>query len=169
MKKILLPVDASPASLNAARHVVREFFANHDMEIHLLNVRVPFSSYVTRFVDRKTIDGWHREEAEKALAPCRALFDSHGLPYAQHVEKGARAETIVAAAKRLRCERIVMSTSRKNPLTRMFEPSVTDQVLGLTTLPVEIIVGNEISPMERYVIPAGLGTGIAALLMLAID
>lgn len=169
MRKILLPVDDSPSTLAAARHVVREFFAQPDMEIHLLNVRAPFSSYITRFVDRKTIDGWHRDEAEKALKPCRELFDRHGLPYSQHVEKGQRAETIVAAAKRLRCERIIMSTSRKNPLTRLFEPSITDQVLELTRLPVEVIVGNDISPMERYVIPAGLGTGIAALLMLTLD
>ena len=62
-----------------------------------------------------------------------------------------------------------MTTARKNPLTRLCEPSVTDQVLELTQLPVEVIVGNDISPMERYVIPAGLGTGIAALVMLALD
>ena len=169
MRKILFPVDDSPSALVAARHIVREFFVQPDMEIHLLNVRAPFSSYVTRFVDRKTIDSWHRDQAENALKPCRALFEKHGLPYSLHVEKGQRAETIVAAARRLRCERIIMATSRKNPLTRLFEPSITDQVLELTTLPVEVIVGNDISPMERYVIPAGLGTGIAALLMFTLD
>lgn len=169
MKRILLPVDGSANALNAARYLVREFFGNPDVEVHLLNVRAPLSSYVTRYVSQETIDSWHRDEAEKALKPCRELFDKHGLPFSRHVEKGRRAEAIVAAAKRLRCERIVMTTSRKNSLTRLFEPSVTDQVLELTQLPVEVIVGNDISPMERYVIPAGLGTGIAALVMLALD
>ena len=80
MKRILLPVDGSANALNAARYLVREFFGNPEVEVHLLNVRAPLSSYVTRYVSQETIDSWHRDEAEKALKPCRDLFDKHGLP-----------------------------------------------------------------------------------------
>lgn len=169
MRRILFPVDSTPDSLCAARHLTREFFSNSNMEIHLLNVRPPLSNNVARFVSKENRDSWHREEAEKALKPCRELFDQHGIPYSQHVTKGARAEEIVAAAKRLRCNLIVMSTTRRNPLTRLFGASVTDQVLELTKIPVEILVSKDISKVERYVIPAGVGTGIAALLMLVLD
>ena len=169
MKRVLLPVDGTASSLNAARYLVREYFSDPDVEVHLLNVRAPLSAYVMRFVGRDSVDGWHRDEAEKALGPCRKLFDNHRLPYVQHVERGLPAEAIVRFANQLRCERIVMSTSRKNPITRLFEPSVTDQVLEKTRVPVEIIVSEHVSLMERFVIPAGFGTALAALLMLAQD
>ena len=35
-----------------------------------------------------------------------------------------------------------MGTARKNSLTRMFESSVTNRVLELTTVPVEVIAGD---------------------------
>jgi hypothetical protein len=56
-----------------------------------------------------------------------------------------------------------MSTARKNSLTRLVENSVTNKVLKLTSVPVEVIVGESVSKWERYGIPAGIG---AALLLL---
>lgn len=169
MQKILVPVDGSPNSLYAVRHLINEFMKHSDMEIHLLNVQPPFSQYVARFISKKNRDAWHHDEAEKALKPCRELLERHGVPFATHIEKGAKAEVIVAAAKRLRCDLIAMSTARKSSLTRMLEASVTNRVLELTSVPVEVIAGSEVSRLERFGIPAGIGAGIAALLVLAID
>jgi hypothetical protein len=42
-------------------------------------------------------------------------------------------------------------------------------VLDLASVPVEIVVGDSVSKLERYSIPAGIGAGIAALLFLAAD
>lgn len=169
MQKILVPVDGSPNSLYAVRHIVKEFMAHSDMEIHLLNVQPPFSRYMARFIAKKNRDAWHKDEAEKALKPCRELLDKHSIPYSEHIEKGAKAELIVAAAKRLRCDLILMSTARKNSLTRMLEASVTNQVLELTSVPVEVISGSAVSKFERFGIPAGIGAAVAALLVLALD
>jgi len=36
-------------------------------------------------------------------------------------------------------------------------------------VPVEVIVGDAISPVERYGVPAAIGTAIAFLLMAAAD
>jgi predicted tellurium resistance membrane protein TerC len=49
----------------------------------------------------------------------------------------------------------------------MFEASVTNRVLELTTLPVEAIAGDAVSSLERYGIPAAIGAGL--MLLLAID
>ena len=47
---------------------------------------------------------------------------------------------------------------------------VGDQrVLDLTPVPVEIVVGDAVSPLERYGIPLGLGAGLGALVLLAVD
>jgi YjbE family integral membrane protein len=169
MQKILVPVDGSPNSLYAIRHLIRVFMDNSAMEIHLVNVQRPFSRYVARFLSKTSLDNWYRDEAEKALSPCRKLLEQHGVPHSLHIEKGEKAEVIVAAAKRLNCDMIVMSTARKSSLTRMVEASVTNRVLELTTVPVEVIAGGEVSSLERYGIPTGIGIGVTALLMLALD
>ena len=169
MLKVLVPVDGSRNCEFAVRHAVKQFMNNTAMEIHLLNVQAPFSSYLTRFVSRKNVRDYHHDEAEKALRPSRQLLDSFGIPYAVHVEIGERAQCITATARRLHCDHIVLSAARKNSLTRLVENSTTNRVLELTSVPVEIIVGDSVSRWERYGIPASLGTAIALLLAAAAD
>jgi Ca2+-transporting ATPase len=165
--KVLIPVHGSRNCELAVRHVVRQFMNNTAMEIHLLNVQPPFSSYITRFVSRKNVHDYHQDEAQKALRPSRQILDSFGIPYAVHVEIGERAECITGTARRLRCDQIVVSAARKNSLTRLVENSTTNRVLELTSVPVEVIAGDAVSRWERYGIPAGIGT-LSALLLAAI-
>ena len=101
--------------------------------------------------------------------PVRELLDRFRVPHATHTEVGHKAEAIAEAARRFHCDHIVMGTARQNSLTRMFESSVTNRVLDLTTVPVEIIVGDSISKLERFGVPAGIGAGLAALLLLTAD
>ena len=169
LNRVLIPVDGSGNCEFAVRHVVRQFMNNTAMEVHLLNVQPAFSSYITRFLSRKSVLDYHRDEAEKALRPMRQLLDGFGVPYAVHIEIGERAECITASAHRLHCGLIVMCAARKNSLTRLVENSTTNRVLELTSVPVEVISGNSVSRWERYGIPAGLGTAIALLLAAAAD
>lgn len=168
MLKVLVPVDDSRNAQHALRQVINEFIANPAMEIHLLNVQAPLSRHIGRFLARESRTKWHRDQAEKALAPAREMLARHNIPVAEHVELGARAETIVALAKRLHCDHIVMGTARKNSLTRMIESSTTNRVLELTNIPVEVVAGDAISPIERYGIPAGIGAALT-LLVMALD
>ena len=167
MKRILIPVDGSPNSEFAVRHVVATFLEDPAMEVHLLNVQPPLSQHVAQFVSRRNRDAWHRDEAEKALGPARELLARHGVPHAASYRLGERAKVIVDEARRLRCSQIVMATARKNSITRMLEDSVTNKVLERTSVPVEIIAGDDISPLERWGLPAGLGAAIALLLAAA--
>ena len=167
MMKILIPVDGSSSSLHAARHVSAELLRDPAMEIHLLSVQGRFSRHVSQFLNRKDLERFYREEAEKKLGAVRDFFDRQDIPYIAHAEIGHKAELIADMAKRLGCHHIVMGTARKNSLTRMFEASVTNRVLELTTVPVEVIAGDAVSPLERYGIPAAIGAGL--MLLLAID
>jgi hypothetical protein len=74
---------------------------------------------------------------------------------------------ITSTARRLHCDQIVMATARKNSLTRLIESSVTDRVIELTPVPVEIIAGDSMSKWERYGIPAAIGAGLAMVLAIA--
>ncbi len=167
MQRVLVPVDGSKNSEFALRHIVNEFLKDSAMEVHLLNVQPPLSQHVAQFVSRRNRDDWHRDEAEKALAPARRLLEQHGVPHAASYKLGERAKTIVDEARRLRCTQIVIATARKNSLTRMLQDSTTNQVLELTTVPVEVIAGDSVSRLERWGLPAGIGALIALLLAAA--
>ena len=169
MQKILIPVDSSRNCQFAVKHVIKQFMNNTALEIHLINVQPPFSRYVARFISAKTLRDHHRDEAEKALSPIRQMLDNFGIPYSAHVEVGDKAKSITGTARRLSCDQIVMSTARKNSLTRWVENSVTNQVLELTSAPVEVIAGDAVSKWERYGIPAALAALLALLLTAAVE
>ena len=103
MLKILIPVDSSRNCQFAVQHVIKEFVNNRAMEIHLLNVQAPFSADIARFVSRKSLHDFHRDEAEKALDPIKQMLDRFSIPYSVHAEVGAKAKIITDAARRLRC------------------------------------------------------------------
>jgi nucleotide-binding universal stress UspA family protein len=169
MLKVLVPVDGSRNGQYAARHVIKEFMKNTAIEVHLLNVQPPFSKHIAQFVGRKSREAYHLEKGEKALRPIKDILDRSGVAYSVHIEIGNKAKVITEAARRLHCDHIVMSTSRKNSLTRMLEDSVTNKVLELTTVPVEVIAGDAVSKLERYGIPAGIGAALALLALAAAD
>ena len=169
MTKVLLPVDGSRNCEFAVKHVIRQFRNNTAMEIHLLNIQRPFNQDIARFVSSKNRLDYHRDEAEKALRPVRQMLDDFGIPYSVHAEVGEKAKCIADTARRLRCDQIVMSTARKNSLTRWVENSVTNRVLELTPVPVELIAGDAVSKYERYGIPAALTALLGLLLAVAAD
>jgi nucleotide-binding universal stress UspA family protein len=168
MKKILLPADGSANSLKAARYVISRLADYPDIEAHLLHVRQPFSQHIARFSRAEDRAAFHREAAEKALAPVRALLTQAGIPHVDHVELGDRAQTIHRVAQELRVSSIVMGTARKNSITRLLEDSVTAKVLELTDVPVEIVVGEEVSKLERIGVPAGFAA-VLALVFFAVE
>jgi len=169
MLKVLIPVDGSPNCQFAVKHVIKQFMNNTAMETHLLNVQPPFNKDITRFVSRKSLQDHHHDQAEEALRPIRQMLDNFSIPYSVHIEVGEKAKCIADTARRLRCDQIVMSTARKNSLTRLVENSVTNKVIELTPVPVEVIAGDAVSRWERYGIPAGLGALLALLLSVAAD
>ena len=166
--RVLVPVDGSRNSGYALRHVVNEFVKNSAMEIHLLNVQPPLSRHVSQFIVRRTRDSFHHDEAEKVLRPARQLAEKFGVPYSTHIKVGKKAESIVDEARRLSCNRIVMSTARKNSITRMLEDSTTNKVLEKTSVPVEVIAGESISKIERYGLPAGIAAALGLLVVAAV-
>jgi nucleotide-binding universal stress UspA family protein len=167
MQKVLIPVDGSRNSQHAARHVLNEYMQSAQIEVHLLNVQPPFSRHIARFVSSGNRGDYHRAQGAKATSDVRRMLEHANIPHVMHLEVGDKAVLIPEAAKRLGCSRIVMGTARKNSLTRMLEDSTTNRVLEATEVPVEIIAGDGVSPLERYGLPAGVGAAIVLLLMAA--
>lgn len=167
MKKILVPVDGSGTPNRVVPHVIRAYQSNPGLEIHLLNVQPRFSALLARFVRRQDLDQFRQAQAAQSLCPVRKALDGFKVPYTLHVEVGNKGELIASKAQELGCDHIVMSTSRKNSLVRMLEDSVTNKVLELTTVPVEVIAGAPASGIERYGIPAALASILGLALLAA--
>jgi nucleotide-binding universal stress UspA family protein len=165
MTTILLPCDGTSDALLALRHAIAAFRQGDVLMIHLLNVQPPFSAYVARHVDRELRADFHRERADEALAEARQLLDDAAVPYSVHTEVGDKARCIVNAARRLRCDRIVIGTGRKSALVRALENSLTSRLLETSPVPVEVICGAPAGALERVGIPAGVGVGMAWLLV----
>ena len=169
MNVVLVPVSDLPNSHHAVHRVVEEHRANPSLRVHLVNVRRPLSSRVSRFVRRSLREDYHRERADLALAPARAILNRHKVPYQIHIHVGDVARVITQEARALGCDHILMSTARKGSITRILEDSTTERVLSLTTVPVELIVGDAVSPWERYGVPAALGAALLGLVALMLD
>jgi nucleotide-binding universal stress UspA family protein len=168
MQKVLVPVGGSRGCDTVVQYVIREFMNNTAMEVHLLNVQPPLRTDVSRFVSKRNREGFHHEESEKALRACREKLDRFGVPYAVHMEVGDPARCITETARRLHCDHILLGTARMNSLTRLIEDSITNKVLELSSVPVEVIPGNTVSRWERYGVPAAIAA-LAALFLAAVD
>jgi len=168
MNVVLVPVSDLPNSHHAIERVIAERRSNPSLEIHLLNVRRPLSRHVSRFVRRTLRDDYHRERAELALEPARQLLDRHRIPFTAHVRVGDVARIIAAEARQLECDRIVMSTARKGSITRILEDSTTERVLHLTHVPVELVVGDAVSALERWGVPVAIAAALAAVAAVAV-
>ena len=164
MNAVLVPISDLASSHDALHRVVAEHRRNPEIQVHLLNVRRPLSKRVARLVRRSLREDYHRERAAIALKPAREILERQRIPYHVHAVVGDAAELIAEEAKRLRCDRIVMSTARKGSITRLLEDSTTEKVLQLTEVPVELVVSDRISDLERYGVPAAIGAAAAALI-----
>ena len=166
--RVLIPVDGSRNALEAVRRIAQQAKPHETQDIHLVHVRSPLSRHIAGFLRPKDIDAWHRDEGLKALQGAMQILATNGVPCSHHIRIGSRADTIAALATELQCDRIVMATARRNSLTRLIEDSVTQRVLELTSVPVEVIVGPQSSLLERVGVPAS-AVAAATFLALAID
>ncbi|HVF65342.1 MAG TPA: universal stress protein [Casimicrobiaceae bacterium] len=165
---MLVPINGSRNDAHAMRQLANEFAHDPTLEVHLLNVRTPLRTDVSQFLRRDLRDDFYEDEARKVLKNACEALEKHRIPYSTHIRIGDKGEAIVEEARRLECARILMSTARKNSLTRMLEDSTTEKVLARTTVPVEIVAGDKVSRLEEIGWPAGVAVAIAIFVVAAI-
>lgn len=137
IKQWVVPVDGSEPSLRALELAIREGNAHHiKPKLLVLSVQPPLSGDVSRFIDSKTIEEFHREAGEKVLAATQAQLQSSGLEYTQTIEVGPVAPTIAEFALKNSCSMIVMGSQGHNSFTSMLMGSIATKVLHHTQLPV---------------------------------
>jgi nucleotide-binding universal stress UspA family protein len=137
--KALVPVDGSENALRALRHTVDLAKSGALNEIHVLNVQPPLGGGVTTFVGSATVKDFHREEAEKVLAPVKALLDEAKVPYKVHITVGTPGECIAEIARRHKVDKIIMGTRGLGSLGGLLLGSVATDVIKRADVPVTLV------------------------------
>jgi nucleotide-binding universal stress UspA family protein len=153
MPRTLVPVDGSPESLGAVRHVIRLVKGRESLEIHLLNVQPPVHGDVTMFVSGSAVREFHEAEADRALAPACRLLDDDGVPYTRHIVIGHAAAAIAEWASKLDCHTVVMSTRGHGTMSQLLHGSVINAVIHRMDpgIPVTLVKdGSGMQLQERH-------------------
>lgn len=138
----LIAVDGSESSLSAVRKAIdMRWLLNPDVEIRvdLVNVQRGVSGDVASFVARDALQDYHRDRAEKALAPARALLEAAGLPYTTHQFVGQPGRVIAQFAAEQKSDQIIMGARGMGSHTGALLGSVTQDTLADSTVPVLVV------------------------------
>lgn len=142
LQRVLLAVDGS----DGAAHAVRRLLALRDdlrqgaaLDVHLINVQRPVTEDVARFVPGQTLDDYHQERSEKALAPARALLDAAGLAHRDHMCVGEPGPTIAQIAREQGCDLIVMGARGLGSHTAALLGSVAQGTIEHAGVPVLVV------------------------------
>ena len=137
--RVLVPADGSEPARRATLHVLHLAARGLSVEVHLLNVRPAVRGVAASLVSAGDLEDYHREEGMKALAESMKLVEAAGLKPHAHVCVGESGEMILAFARRLNCEQIVMGTRGLGPVTQMLLGSVAHHDVAGTPGPVTLV------------------------------
>ena len=167
MNKVLIPVDDSSNALMALKHAVNMYGNDRQTHFHICNVQPTLYTHIRKFLSKQTINEWQAERAQTAAKSAAEFLEKAGANFSFTYVTGDKGEALRDEAQRLECNRIVIGTSKKNTLSRLFENSTTAKLLEISDIPVEVVTGKTLSTLERWGIPA-LGAGAATALMAAV-
>lgn len=137
---ILLPVDGSDYTKR-----MLAYLAAHDELLGPGHAYTFFTAVplvppnAARYLDRKLLEEYYGAEAEAVLRPVRRFAEQHGWTIRTEHAAGPPAESIEAAAARMKPDLIVMGTHGHSSFAGVILGSVTTKVLSRCRLPVLLI------------------------------
>jgi nucleotide-binding universal stress UspA family protein len=144
-KRILAPVDGSPASALGLREAVR--FAK-DQRARLRIIHIVDEAVLSQYPESVDITGRMLEmflkDGEKTLSDAVALARRHGIKAEYVLYKsptGALADLVLQDAKKWRADIIVMGTHGQSGIQHFFLGSDAETIARSTLLPVLLIHG----------------------------
>lgn len=130
----LLPVDGSPSSLAAVRHVLQLRAEGLAASFVLVNVQTPPSLYeVVVAHDADVLSAVRSGAGADLLADAEALLDGAGAQWQSEVAGGDPGHVLVELIERYGCDAVVMGAGESPP------GSVALVVLRHATVPVTLV------------------------------
>lgn len=144
-KHLLLPTDGSKLSEKAAKQAV-ELAAALGARITAFYVAPPYpipyypEGVIVEPLSVKDYEKMTAQQAARILARIAKLAATAGVPCAgAHIIQDAPWEAILAAAKKHKCDAIVMASHGRRGITGMILGSETQKVLTHSKLPVLVV------------------------------
>lgn len=144
LRRVLVATDGSPGSARALRQALalrEQLRDGTQTELHLVNVQRPVSGNVSTFVAADSIEDYHRERGEQALAEARRTLGEAGITFQEHRRVGAPGETIAAVAAETGSDLIVMGARGLGTHTGGLLGSVATATLEHAGVPVLVVRG----------------------------
>lgn len=161
-KKILVPMDFSPASIEAM-NLALEFARLHESELILLHIAETHSAFFDLFYSDEAEEKAHKAATKKMNALIKGLADS-GVSVSQMFSKGKAYKKIIQTANELMVELILMGSHGNEEYSRGFIGSNTNKVIRSVDCPV-IVTGLKQSPTQinKILLPVDPDFGIREL------
>lgn len=139
--KILLPIDGSKSSLNAAKYVAK--FAKNSrspVNVTLISIHDDIGlGHVKKFVAKSVIDDYLREVSEKELKAAQKTLDLARVKHSMVIKRGHVAEEIISAANKDKVDLIVMGAKGRSGFVDILVGSVAQKVSSSAKQPVLLI------------------------------
>ena len=164
--KVLVPLDGSQAALAPLEHLARLARQGVRVELLLLNVQPRMHRHIAQFTRRADREALRAERSRAAMAEAIERLGVARVPFRAVTEVGRPAARIATVAQQEAVSEIVMGTGRHPRWMRWVNPSIAEQLIERTDIPVTVLARGHAAALERYAIPAGVA-GLAALLITA--
>lgn len=165
MRNILIPINDTQESQAAVKRFVDQLSGAQNLFVHLVHVVPRFNRHIGRFISRAARERMLKDRLDAAVKPAIRVLEAAGVRFDVHESVASDVpEEIIALAKSLRCELIVVGSRRKTNLLRAMSNSVTGRLLAEAPMPVEVVLSGQASVFERIGLPAGVGVAIVAMI-----
>lgn len=138
--KVLLAADGSKYTKKALAFLTtHETLFGPGDELVVLHVQAPVPPRVKTMVGSAAVRDWHREEAEKILAPIDRFLKRHEIAFRTKWVVGPPADEILDLAQREKVHLVVMGTHGRGVFGRALMGSVAQRVLTGAKVPVLLV------------------------------
>jgi len=139
--KILLPIDGSKSSHNAAKYVAKMAKNSRSpVTVTLVNVHDDMGlGHVKQFVAKSVIDDYLREVSEKELKAAQKVFDTASVKHNMAIKRGHISEEIIALANKDKVDLIVMGAKGRSGFVDVLMGSVAQRVSSSAKQPVLLV------------------------------
>jgi len=139
--KILLPIDGSKSSLNAAKYVAKMAKNSRSpTTVTLINVHDDVGlGHVKQFVAKSVIDDYFREVSEKELKAAQKILDTARVKHNMAIKRGHIADEIIDLANKDKVDLIVMGAKGRSGFVDALLGSVAQRVSSSAKQPVLLI------------------------------
>ena len=139
--KILLPVDGSKSSLNAAKYVAKlAKDLRSKCSVTLVSIHDDIGlGHVKQFVAKSVLDYYLREVSEKALKSAQKALDTAGVKHSMVIKRGNVSQEILNLANKEKFDLIVMGSKGRTGILDALMGSVAQKVSASAKQPVLLI------------------------------